>query len=111
MHPYARPAAIAAECAAAQGRFREYHDYLFQHQDSLGSLDWVRVAGTIPVRDTATFRRCLTGATAADQLRIDSSAAKRLNVTGTPTVMVNGWLLVGTPTAAELETAIAKAHR
>jgi protein-disulfide isomerase len=34
-HAYARPAAIAAECAHAQGRFWEFHDLVFAGQAAL----------------------------------------------------------------------------
>jgi protein-disulfide isomerase len=34
-HPQARPAAIAAECAHAQGKFWEMHDLIFRNQASL----------------------------------------------------------------------------
>jgi protein-disulfide isomerase len=34
-HAYARPTAIAAECARVQGRFWEFHDLVFSRQSSL----------------------------------------------------------------------------
>src|SRR2546426_4689725 len=34
-HVYARSAAVAAMCAASQGRYAAYHDYLFAHQRDL----------------------------------------------------------------------------
>jgi protein-disulfide isomerase len=38
IHPYAKSAAIAAECANDQGKFWEYHDLLFQNQNSWVNL-------------------------------------------------------------------------
>lgn len=35
LHPDAQRAAEAAEAAAAQGRFWDMHNYLFEHQDGL----------------------------------------------------------------------------
>jgi protein-disulfide isomerase len=35
MHAHARPAAIAADCAHAQGRFWEFHDLVFDGQATL----------------------------------------------------------------------------
>lgn len=35
MHPYARPAAIAAEAADLQGKFWEMHDVIYENQQSL----------------------------------------------------------------------------
>ena len=39
IHPHAEKAAEAAEAAAAQGRFWEMHDLLFEHQDALRTRD------------------------------------------------------------------------
>src|ERR1700675_4050980 len=36
VHPYAELAAEAAEAAAAQGKFWEMHDALYEHQNALG---------------------------------------------------------------------------
>src|ERR1700733_687619 len=38
-HPHAQHAAEAAEAAAAQGKFWEMHDRLFEHQGALGDED------------------------------------------------------------------------
>ena len=38
-HPNAQPAAEAAACAAEQGKFWEYHNRLFEHQDKLSDSD------------------------------------------------------------------------
>ena len=43
MHPFAQAAAIASECAAAQHKFVEYHDALFERQDSIGT----HIVGTL----------------------------------------------------------------
>jgi protein-disulfide isomerase len=36
IHPHAQHAAEAAESAAAQNKFWETHDYLYEHQQALG---------------------------------------------------------------------------
>ena len=38
IHPYARTAALAAECAADQRRFAEFRDLLFKEQTLIGSI-------------------------------------------------------------------------
>src|ERR1041385_65447 len=43
-HPHAEHAAEAAESAAAQGRFWEMHDLLFENQDALDDDDLARYA-------------------------------------------------------------------
>src|SRR5437762_12599119 len=39
IHPHAERAAEAAEAAAAQGRFWQMHDQLYEHQDALEDED------------------------------------------------------------------------
>src|SRR4029077_10346079 len=41
LHPHARLAAQAAEAAAAQGKFWEMHDMIFEHQDALEDQDLI----------------------------------------------------------------------
>jgi protein-disulfide isomerase len=48
-HPHARHAAEAAEAAAAQGKFWEMHDMLYEHQAALEEADLVRYAGAIGI--------------------------------------------------------------
>src|SRR5262249_10561446 len=55
VHPNAQLAAEAAEAAAAQGKFWEMHDLLFQHQDALTSTDLVRYAKELAL-DVDRFR-------------------------------------------------------
>ena len=94
MHPSARPAAEAAECAADQGKFWEYHDLLFQKQQ-----EWVRskdlagqftaYAGTLGLNQTR-FRQCLD--THAKKAIVDKNKAegRKFFVGGTPTLILNG---------------------
>lgn len=106
VHPQARAAGIAAECAAAAGRFREYHDLLFTHQDSLASVGWTMFALRAGIADTSGFSRCLGDAQTSQRLLADSIAAAALHVRGTPTVLVNEWLFVGAPPDSLLEKYI-----
>src|SRR5579871_6549657 len=46
-HPHAEEAAEAAEAAAAQGKFWEMHDALFENQDALEDEDLIAYAGNI----------------------------------------------------------------
>jgi protein-disulfide isomerase len=111
IHPEARPAAIAAVCATRQGRFPEYHDYLFDHQATLASLDWTTAAIEVGVQDSMLFRHCLSDTTVSFTLTDDSIAAAALDIKGTPLVMVNGWLFDGTPSAVQIEEALTTKRR
>lgn len=108
MHRFALPAARAAECAAAQGRFRAFHDALFDGQDSLGLKAWVSFAGDAEVADTAEFDRCVHKTGDIPLVQSGVTAGKRLGIRGTPTVLINGWELSAPPTSShQLDSLIA----
>jgi len=89
-HRFARPAALAAECAAEQGRWAAFHNQVFDKQDSLGLKPWVSFARDAGIADTVTFSSCV--ARKGRSSRIDAAivAANSINITGTPTVLING---------------------
>jgi len=111
IHPHARAAAIAAECAAMQGKFREYSSLLFTQQDQIGKKDWRAFAAEAQLADADEFHTCLIGEDAADRLSEDSVAADRLAIRGTPTFLVNERLIEGHPGADELENIVLDALR
>jgi protein-disulfide isomerase len=88
-HPHALHAAQAAEAAAAQGRFWEMHDVIFEHQDALEDRDLVRYAETLGL-DAVRVARELEAETHAARVRADFRSGVRSGVNGTPTFFVNG---------------------
>ncbi len=110
MHPLAYPAARAAECAAAQGRFEAFHDLLYAKQDSLGLKSFASFARDAGVADTIAFARCNAGAT-VPAIETDVTAAKEVGGTGTPTLLVNDLMLPGAPDSARLEKLVNQALR
>lgn len=90
IHPHAWTAALASECAAAQGRFEAFHDELFARQDEIGELRWTDLAADAEVPDTAAFARCVAHELPAARIRADVALGDALGVTGTPTVFLNG---------------------
>jgi protein-disulfide isomerase len=88
IHPMARSAAVAAECGARQGLFEAVHDALFA-QDSLTAGSLTAVALSAGVKDTAAFKSCLEDPAPAAIVDRDSLDARKLKVSGTPTVLVN----------------------
>ena len=93
-HPDARPAAEAARCAADQGKFWEYHDKLFDNQQSLGKSRLKDYAKQLKL-DTGTFAACLDKATHGKDVERALEEAEGYGVTATPTVFINGRLVVG----------------
>ncbi len=109
IHPHARVAAIAAECAADQGAFEAYHDALFRRQDSIGYVSWGAFAREAGITDEAQFNICVSSSVTAGRVKQDADAARALELRGTPAIIVNGLLLAGTPTASELEDEVRRA--
>src|SRR5207237_2627087 len=63
-HPHAREAAVAASCAAAQGRFAAYHDLLFAHTEDLAHADYGAWAGMLGL-ERAAVEACRTSGEAS----------------------------------------------
>ena len=110
MHRFARPAAIAAECAAAQGRFEAMFDQLFERPDSFGLKPWRDYATDAGVVDLEIFDVCLKGDSFA-QIELGIEEARRIGANATPTVIVNGWKLAHPPTATHMREMIEAIRR
>jgi protein-disulfide isomerase len=88
-HPHAEQAAEAAEAAAAQGRFWEMHDHLYEHQSELEDNDLRRYADELGL-DVETFDAELAQHRHAARVREDFMSGVRSGVNGTPTFYING---------------------
>lgn len=93
MHPNARPAAEAAHCAGAQGKFWEYHDKLFASSD-LSAQQLGTFADDLGL-DRKKFDECLTKDTFVPAIDKDLAEGNDLGINGTPVFYVNGRLLDG----------------
>jgi protein-disulfide isomerase len=89
VHPHAMRAAEAAECAAAQGRFWEMHDVLFERQEHLETrrlFEYARALGL----DMARFTAELEGGIYLQRVRGHQRSGDASGVRATPTFFVNG---------------------
>jgi len=99
-------AAVAAECAALQGRFEAFYNAVFDGQDSLGKRAWTSFAAEAGVRDSNAFKRCLHDSATMPLVTRDIAAGKELKVEGTPTVLINQWKMREPLTSASLERVV-----
>lgn len=89
-------AGSAAVCAAAAGKFDEYHDLLFagqpsESQDSYSSAaTLIGLARQIPGLDTPTFESCVNAKTYQGLVQQNWKDFNTLKVAGTPTLMLDG---------------------
>jgi protein-disulfide isomerase len=101
MHKDAAKAAEAASCAAAQDRFWEMHDILFQNQKNLSTNDLRRYADTLKLNPT-TFAACLDSGRYTAEWQQDQTEGRHYGVTGTPALFINGRPVFGAVTLQEL---------
>ena len=94
LHPNARAAHIAAECADEQGKFWEYHDVLFEKQSQWSSLASSELENTFTEFATdmglqaASFESCMQSPNIADEVNKDTLEAASYGATGTPTFFI-----------------------
>lgn len=108
IHPHAFAAAVAVECAGEQGAWETMHDQLFANQTLIGQRPFREFADSAGVADLASFERCLDEDRQRIRVRSDLSAAQAHGLASTPSIIVNGTLLPGTPAASELEDRIRR---
>jgi Na+/H+ antiporter NhaA len=89
VHPRAELAAEAAEAAAAQGAFWDYHALLFDRQEELQPKQLIAYAEQLGL-DVERFRRDLRDGEYAGRVARDVESADLSGVAGTPTFFVNG---------------------
>ena len=88
MHEMAGPAALAALAAHEQGKFWEYHDRLFAEK-KITADTFTRIAAELGLNQTR-FTADLQSPQLRQKLNKDMAEAKRLGITGTPTIFING---------------------
>ena len=111
-HRFAVPAARAAECARDQGRFNPFLDAVFRGQDSLGLKAWSRFGAEAGVPDSAAFERCASSTSQPRAVTSGLASGERVGVTGTPTVIIDGWRYYVPPydSLAQILRAAAQRH-
>jgi protein-disulfide isomerase len=106
VHPLARKAAEAAECAGAQGQYWNMFERLFAVSPDLGTDRLLSEAASLKL-DEGAFKVCLNGKESA-AVGTDLKLAKNLGVTATPSFFVGtvhgdvvnlSRLFVGSPSA------------
>jgi len=105
IHPRARAAALASECAHDQGAFWEYHDVLFENPQALSDADLRGYAEELGL-EPEPFAECLASRRHEEKVSADVAAAREIGITGTPAFVVNGIVLFGLQTPEELDEVV-----
>jgi protein-disulfide isomerase len=108
IHPEALPAARAAWAANKQGKFWDYHDALYANQAKLGEAFYLETATKLKLDlNKFTADRKL----ADDFIVQDFKLGRKLGVDGTPTFIMNGEVVTGAASIADLEKAFAQVSK
>ena len=110
IHPHALHAALAAEAAAAQGKFWQMHDYIFHHQHTLADADLEQFAEAVGL-DLQQYARAMAEHRALARIEEDVAGGERSGVQGTPTFFINGVLYRGSWEYDALLAALQAASR
>lgn len=108
LHPQARPAAEASECAAEQDKFWEFADKLFENQTMLGPELYQEFASDLGL-NVKQFKSCVGSRKYKDKVEADYQEGIKLGVRGTPGSFINGKPLVGAVPYESLKASIEQA--
>lgn len=89
IHPHAEQAAEAAESAAAQGKFWEMHNVLFENQEALAPR-YLRLYARQIGLDLDRFDNDMETHAYGERIHTDFVSGMRSGVNGTPTFFING---------------------
>lgn len=107
IHPVARKAAEASECAGDQGKFWEYTDQLFANQQSLSLSSLSSFAETVGL-NVNEFDACLSSGKYALKVETDLQEGVSMGVRGTPGSFINGQTIPGAVPFEQMQAAIEK---
>lgn len=87
MHREALPAAVAARCAAAQGKYWEMNEALFANQAKLAAEIYPRIAAALGL-DAEAFAACRADPVTAQIVRRDTREAQQFGLNSTPSFLI-----------------------
>jgi len=100
LHPWARAAAEAGRCVFHQdpGSFWEYYDWVYGHQETTTADNFKSIVGIWAKDrkdiDTPQLTGCMDSKETAKEVDAELAKGKELEITGTPTIFVNGRRIV-----------------
>jgi len=108
IHSNAQKAHEAARCAWEQDKFWEYHDVLFNNTNKLRTNDLKQYAKNLGLND-GQFSSCLDSGKYTDLIREKVKEGNTAGVSGTPSFLINGRIVVGAQPYQTFADLIAQA--
>lgn len=103
-------AALAARAAQAQGKFWEYHDLIYANQSEVFSDEFFVALAEEAGLDVPQFEEDFFGGRYEEAVAADFEEGQQLGVSGTPTFIVNGQVMVGLQPLETFEQVIEEAR-
>jgi protein-disulfide isomerase len=79
---------------------------LFEKQQAFGSVPWSDFARQAGIPDTQQFDACMSDTRPFERIDRGKELAEKMNIRGTPTLLVNGWKLPVPPSPEELDKIV-----
>jgi protein-disulfide isomerase len=106
-------AAEASECAAEQGKFKEYEETVYFNWDGENrgayAEDKLRAWANVLGMSEPQFNDCMSSDKYLDKIRDDLQLGQSLGVRSTPTVFINGEMVAGLKPYGEYRVKIERA--
>jgi len=109
LHPKARGAALAVECANDQGKFMEYADKLFADQKTWGESTDNKIFSSYASKlglDGTQFNQCMEDEKYKEKIEGDVQEASDFGISGTPALFIDDIFKSGVVQFEELKTLI-----
>lgn len=103
-HANAQKAAEAAQCAAAQGKFWEYHSHIYKTKEY--SLPRLKEDARTLKLDGEAFDKCVDSGEKAALVKAQFAEAQALSIPGTPAFFINGRFISGAVTYESLRQVV-----
>lgn len=88
-HKEAKKMAEAVECARDQGRFWEFHGYLYNNSDATFDTNQaLKIARLVGVKDLKSFQSCWENGKYASRVLKDIEDGAKVGIQGTPTFII-----------------------
>ncbi|MFF3463064.1 DsbA family protein [Streptomyces sp. NPDC001984] len=110
-------AANAAACAQSAGKFRDFHDVLYENQPKetddafADNAKLIELAGKVQGLNTPAFQKCVKDGTHDSWVVKSNQAFRAGGFTGTPTVLLGGKNIYQTLTPDKLKQLVESANQ
>jgi len=106
IHVHAYKLAVAGVCAAIQNRYEAYYNSIYDYQDRYKEMNLSDIARVAGIKDTMSFINCTQNKAIASIVNNEIEKGKQIKVEGTPTLIIDGKMIVGVQTISELDELI-----